>query len=120
MAEGAEGEPAKGSSEGLEQVRGYKRPEGTPDQLWAPPTAELRDIGEASFGPLPPHAETVHGPDDRVQITDTAVYPWRVHCSLLITAATTPFGSAPVGSSARTPSPPRDTSSSSRTAASRP
>ena len=34
-------------------------------------------------------AETVHGPDDRVQITNTAAYPWRVHASLLITRATT-------------------------------
>jgi glutamyl endopeptidase len=29
----------------------------------------------------------VHGIDDRVQITNTADYPWRVHASLLITAA---------------------------------
>jgi hypothetical protein len=29
----------------------------------------------------------VHGPDDRVQISNTSVYPWRVHASLLITAA---------------------------------
>ncbi len=53
----------------------------------APDTSELRDIGEASFGPPPPQAETVHGPDDRVQITNTSAYPWRVHASLLITAA---------------------------------
>lgn len=86
-SEGAEGESSRGSAEGLEQVRGYTRPEGVPEQLWQPPTAELPDIGEASFGPPPPAAETVHGPDDRVQITDTSVYPWRVHCSLLITAA---------------------------------
>lgn len=36
------------------------------------------------MGALP---ESVIGPDDRVQITATDVYPWRVHASLLITAA---------------------------------
>ena len=54
------------------------------DPQEAPP---LRDIGEASFGPrfVP---ESVIGPvDSRVRITTTDVYPWRVHCSLLITAA---------------------------------
>jgi len=44
----------------------------------------LRDIGEASFGST---QKTVHGTDNRVQITNTAIYPWRAHCSLLITAA---------------------------------
>jgi V8-like Glu-specific endopeptidase len=44
----------------------------------------LPDIATASFGPTP---ETVHGVDDRVQITNTADYPWRAHASLLITAA---------------------------------
>jgi len=52
----------------------------------APDTSNLSDIGEASFGPAPPLAETVHGPDDRVRINNTTVYPWRVHSSLLITA----------------------------------
>jgi V8-like Glu-specific endopeptidase len=51
-----------------------------------PEDLDLPDIGEASFGPPPPLAETVHGPDDRTQITNTSVYPWRVHASLLITA----------------------------------
>jgi V8-like Glu-specific endopeptidase len=51
------------------------------------PLTKLRDIGEASFGVPPPHEELVHGPDDRVQITNTSVYPWRLHASLLITAA---------------------------------
>jgi len=59
-------------------AEGLKAPEGIDD---------LRDIGEASFGPPPPQARTVHGPDNRVKITNTAVYPWRVHASLLITAA---------------------------------
>lgn len=52
----------------------------------APSSSELRDIGEASFGPPPPEAETVHGVDDRIKITSTSVYPWRAHASLLITA----------------------------------
>ncbi|MEF3115225.1 trypsin-like serine peptidase [Streptomyces chrestomyceticus] len=86
-SEGPQGDAARPTAEGLENVRGYNRPEGSPEQLWQPPTAVLPDIGEASFGPPPVAAETVHGPDDRVQITDTSVYPWRVHCSLLITAA---------------------------------
>jgi V8-like Glu-specific endopeptidase len=42
------------------------------------------DIGAASFGGFT--ARTVHGVDDRRQITTTADYPWRVHASLLITA----------------------------------
>ena len=46
----------------------------------------LRDIGEASFGRAQ-ISEIVHGSDDRVQITNTAVYPWSAHASLLITAA---------------------------------
>lgn len=56
--------------------------------VWTPPTkANIRDIGEASFGAPPPVEETVHGPDKRVQITDTTLYPWRAIASLLITAA---------------------------------
>jgi glutamyl endopeptidase len=71
--------------------------------LTAPNTAALPDIAEASFGPVGPVAgaveglragltsdsvlESVIGTDDRVQITNTAVYPWRVHASLRITAA---------------------------------
>jgi V8-like Glu-specific endopeptidase len=56
--------------------------------LFQPPQrTDLRDIAEASFGAPPPREETVHGPDDRIQITDTRSYPWRAHASLLITAA---------------------------------
>jgi V8-like Glu-specific endopeptidase len=78
--------PVKGDD--TEAVKGYKRTEAAPAELWtAPASTELRDIGEASFGPPPPAAETVHGPDDRVQITNTSVYPWRAHASLLIKAA---------------------------------
>ena len=85
------GPKAVQGSQGREVVEGHKRTEATEAtraQLWSPPkSANLRDIGEASFGPPPPIEETVHGPDDRVQITNTAVYPWRAHASLLITAA---------------------------------
>jgi len=73
--------------EGIEAVKGFDLPEVSEETLaeiyTAPDTSDLRDIGEASFGPPP---ETVHGPDDRVQITNTTVYPWRVHASLLIIA----------------------------------
>jgi glutamyl endopeptidase len=76
---------------GTEAVPGFGRTERALDQMSAlfvaPSTSQLRDIGEASFGPPPPSAEIVHGPDDRVQITNTSVYPWRAHASLLITAA---------------------------------
>jgi V8-like Glu-specific endopeptidase len=53
-----------------------------PDQ-----TTQLRDIGEASFGPPGPVQESVLGTDDRIQITNTNFYPWRAHASLRITAA---------------------------------
>lgn len=52
----------------------------------APDLTGLRPIGEASYGPLDVGAETVHGPDNRIQIQNTASYPWRAHASLLITA----------------------------------
>ena len=76
-------------ADGSEDVKGHKMaaPELLAAESFSFPTTELRDIGEASFGPPVPRAETVHGPDNRVQITNTSVYPWRVHASLLITAA---------------------------------
>ncbi|MGW5737705.1 MULTISPECIES: trypsin-like serine peptidase [Streptomyces] len=85
-SEGTQGEPQHSTGEGLEHVEGYRRPEHFAPEAWTAPTAALPDIGEASFGPPPPAPETVHGPDDRTQITNTSVYPWRVHCYLLITA----------------------------------
>jgi glutamyl endopeptidase len=82
------GPVASGVADGTELVEGHVRTEAALSELWtAPATTQLRDIGEASFGPPPPAAETVHGPDDRVQISNTSVYPWRVHASLLITAS---------------------------------
>ncbi|AXG79622.1 trypsin-like serine peptidase [Streptomyces paludis] len=79
---GSEGLAPGGSDEGVEAVDGFRLPTAVPPA----PDESLRDIGEASFGP-PAAPETVHGPDDRVQITNTDVYPWRVHCFLEITAA---------------------------------
>jgi len=86
-------EPSKGDNPGTDEVNpdgtetviGHKKSMESEELIHsAPDTSTLRDIGEASFGPAP---ETVHGVDNRVQITNTAIYPWRVHCSLLITAA---------------------------------
>ena len=76
--------PARNGTEGLEAHRLVGLAEAAAQ--FVVPDLDLPDIGEASFGPLPPLAETVHGPDNRVQITNTAVYPWRAHASLLITA----------------------------------
>jgi glutamyl endopeptidase len=69
---------------GTEKVIDHKSMESMELIHSAPDTSGFSDIGEASFGPT---TETVHGADNRVQITNTAVYPWRVHCSLFITAA---------------------------------
>jgi len=81
------GAPA-GAADGTEQVEGHVRTESALEDMWtAPATSNLLDIGAASFGPPPPVAESIIGPDDRVQITNTSVYPWRAHASLLITAA---------------------------------
>lgn len=89
-SEGANPRTVQPKAEGIEAVKGFKFRETTAETLGelftAPDTSGLHDIAEASYGPLPPTAETVHGPDDRVQITNTAIYPWRVHASLLITA----------------------------------
>jgi glutamyl endopeptidase len=82
-----EGTAVKANPDGTEAVPGYKRARGrSADRLKAPDTSGLRDIGELTFGPPPPKARTVHGPDDRVQIANTGAYPWRAHCALLITA----------------------------------
>lgn len=51
----------------------------------APDTSNLRPIGEATYGRMS-DTESVLGPDTRIQIANTGDYPWRVHCSLLITA----------------------------------
>src|SRR5215212_9593809 len=72
-AEGTNPRTVKSKEEGIEAVEGFKlrmevTEESLPELYTAPDVSNLRDIGEASFGPPPPEAETVHGPDDRVQI----------------------------------------------------
>ena len=106
--EGFGGIPA-GSLQATEAVPGYQQMRAPLDQiltdadiaLTAPDTTGLSHIAEASFGTLtvgdpliaeaPAAAlgmqEIVIGTDDRIQITDTSIYPWRAHASLLITAA---------------------------------
>jgi glutamyl endopeptidase len=92
-AEGVDPKTQKTRPDGAEAVTGLSASlEMAPESaelgkaFKAPDTRKLKDIGEASFGPPPPHAETVHGPDNRVKITKTSIYPWRAHASLLITA----------------------------------
>lgn len=89
-SEGKNPKTPKAREDGSEGVKGFKlklTESAMAESFKAPSTSKLKDIGEASFGPPPPRAETVHGPDNRVKITNTSVYPWRVHASLLITAA---------------------------------
>jgi glutamyl endopeptidase len=105
--EGFEGTQARNLQE-VEAVPGYEQMRAPLDRvlsdpniaLTAPDTSGLPDIAEASFGPLrlgmnpvadpvveaPLAPEVVIGTDDRIQITNTTVYPWRVHASLRITA----------------------------------
>jgi glutamyl endopeptidase len=87
-AQMVEDDPVQQVEEELETVEEYYRPESVAAEDWSvPEMSGLKDIAEASFGTPPPLAETVHGPDDRVQITNTSIYPWSVHASLQITAA---------------------------------
>jgi glutamyl endopeptidase len=107
--EGFEGTPGEGLQY-VEEVSGYEQMSASLDRvltdpnvaLTAPDTTGLRNIAEASFGSVRPGGmnpaadplveasltpEVVIGTDDRIQITNTSVYPWSVHASLLITAA---------------------------------
>lgn len=89
-SEGKNPKTPKAREDGSENLKNFKLKVTETEMaraFKAPSTSKLRDIGEASFGPPPPKAETVHFDDDRVKITDTSIYPWRVHASLLITAA---------------------------------
>jgi glutamyl endopeptidase len=90
-SEGSDTRTIKTGVDGAEAVPGFqlsKEMAAAMDAVYkAPEKTALRDIAEASFGPPPPRAETVHGPDNRVQITNTAAFPWRMNASLLITAA---------------------------------
>jgi V8-like Glu-specific endopeptidase len=83
-----EGAPAEGYQEQEGAVPAYEEIfeflTGPNLAVGAPYDSGLRDIAEASFGPL---AESVLGTDDRIQITNTPVYPWRMNASLSITAA---------------------------------
>lgn len=87
----AEGYVNKITGEGIEAVEGFKKTElaeaASADLFFPPETGGLPDVGVASFGAPLPIAENVHGIDDRTRITNTKDYPWRVQCSLLITAA---------------------------------
>jgi glutamyl endopeptidase len=51
-----------------------------------PDISGLADIGVASFG-SPPMKETIIGTDERIQVTETGIFPWCAMASLLITAA---------------------------------
>jgi len=83
--EGGDGQ-AGGTAGGLEDVEAYHRPDAeSVAEAVAEADDRLPDIGEASFGP-PPALEAVIGTDDRVRISTTSVFPWRVHASLRITA----------------------------------
>ena len=90
IAEGFDGEgealpiPADGEAEQV--ARGESFDAGDAIVATAPETGQLRDIGEASFGP-PPVAFSVIGIDERIHITATTQLPWRLTASLLITAA---------------------------------
>jgi glutamyl endopeptidase len=87
-SEGTDPKTNEIGKDGAEHVPGHKRSASVlASGFVVPDTAGLRDVGEASFGGVGDLTEAVHGPDDRIKITNTAVYPWRVHASLLITAA---------------------------------
>ena len=72
--------------------------------ITAPTDVRLPDIGAASFTDPRMQLETVHGFDNRIRVTETDKYPYRVNASLLITARD---GSQWIGTgwfiSARTP-----------------
>lgn len=90
-SEGSDPKVVKPRQDGSEAVEGFKLPKESAEAMAevykAPDKTDLRDIAEATYGPPPPQKETVHGPDNRVRINNTSVYPWRAHASLLITAA---------------------------------
>lgn len=93
-SEGVDPKTQPATSSGTEAVAGFNLSEMTQESMaesfmaTSVDFAVLRDIGEASFGPPPDETvETVHGPDNRIQITNTGIYPWRAIASLLITAA---------------------------------
>ena len=91
ISTGEDDQVEKTPRSGFEKIEGYRppsppthsefSPESVGDVLSVPDeTTQLPDIGEASFGPPDARPETVHGADDRFQITNTAAYPWRAPC----------------------------------------
>ena len=88
-------EPETGSEAGIAEPDGemeaVPRPPATEsaeigsESVRAPDTSDLLDVGAASFADQP-LLETVHGQDNRVQVTDTTKFPFRAIASLLITA----------------------------------
>ena len=83
-SEGKDHKIDKTGSDGTELIAGEMTSFASTEVMpSAPDMTHLPDIGEASFGIT---SEIVHGVDNRIQITNTSVYPWRVHASLLITA----------------------------------
>jgi glutamyl endopeptidase len=92
VSTGEAGETEAVTDEGLEEVGFELPPVREAAEVEAAERAVLeepglRDIGEASYGPPSPIAESVQGPDDRVEIAKTDRYPWRAHSSLRIVAA---------------------------------
>ncbi len=92
ISTGDEGEVGQTTETGVELVPGYDPPESasrfasvSEEALYL--DTQFPDVGEASFGPPEPIRESVIGTDDRVRISPANTYPWRVHCSLQITAA---------------------------------
>jgi len=88
-------ERAQEEYEGIEEVPGYAQLRAAVTQaltdpnviLAAPETINLPPIAESSFGALAVPESIQGGTDDRIQLTDTSIYPWRAHASLAITAA---------------------------------
>ncbi|MFN3389670.1 MAG: trypsin-like serine peptidase [Allosphingosinicella sp.] len=56
------------------------------EEVAAPDTSHLQDVGTASFEDPAVLLETVHGPDNRTRIENTRDFPFRAIASLLITA----------------------------------
>lgn len=90
LEEGPSEEPSTGEAGEVEEAAGDTEEVAGLQSLetiaaeTAPDTSGLEDVAVASFGPTP---EAVLGADNRVQIHNTAAYPWRANASLLITAA---------------------------------
>jgi V8-like Glu-specific endopeptidase len=83
--------PADAGADAPGDVEDIPRPgglESAPDETWGGLDQEgLLDVGVASFGLPAGGLETVHGPDNRVQVSNPVDFPWRMHASLGITAA---------------------------------